>query len=46
VPTATIGRAVVEELKQRNEIVTAGRGHGDFTVDIANLASIRSLAGR
>lgn len=39
----TIGRAVVEELKPRHEIITAGRTHGDYRVDIGDLASIGAL---
>ncbi|HEV7178801.1 MAG TPA: short chain dehydrogenase [Candidatus Baltobacteraceae bacterium] len=39
----TIGSAVVDELKQRHDIVTAGRSRGDFNVDIADAASIRKL---
>ncbi len=39
----TIGNAVVEELKQRHEIVVAGRTHGEHNVDIADLQSIRDL---
>ena len=39
----TIGRAVVDELKGRHEIVTAGRSHGDYTVDLTNPESIRKL---
>jgi NAD(P)-dependent dehydrogenase (short-subunit alcohol dehydrogenase family) len=39
----TIGRAVAEELKQRHDIVTAGRSHGDHNVDLTNLESIRAL---
>lgn len=39
----TIGKAVVEELKQRHEIVTAGRSHGDYTVDLTDVGSIRNL---
>ena len=39
----TIGSAIVDELKQRHEIVTAGRSHGDHTVDIADPQSIRKL---
>lgn len=39
----TIGKAVVDELKQRHEIVTAGRSHGDHQVDLTDLRSIRSL---
>ncbi|MGC2128789.1 MAG: short chain dehydrogenase [Candidatus Aquilonibacter sp.] len=39
----TIGRAVVEELKPRHEIISAGRTHGDYRVDIGDLASIGAL---
>src|ERR1700733_14797199 len=39
----TIGSAVVDELKKRHEIVTAGRSHGDHSVDIADLQSVRNL---
>lgn len=42
----TIGKAVVEELKQRHEIVTASRSGGDQKVDLADLASIRALFDR
>lgn len=39
----TIGKAVVDELKLRHQIVSAGRKHGDHTVDITDLRSIREL---
>lgn len=39
----TIGKAVVDELKQRHEIVTASRTGGDRKVDTTDLRSIRSL---
>ena len=39
----TIGSAVVNELKGRNEIVTAGRKSGDFTVDTTDLGSVRAM---
>ena len=39
----TIGKAVVEELKPRHEIITAGRTSGDQKVDIGDPASIRAL---
>jgi NAD(P)-dependent dehydrogenase (short-subunit alcohol dehydrogenase family) len=39
----TIGKAVVEELKGRHEILRAGRTHGDYRVDIGDLASIHAL---
>jgi NAD(P)-dependent dehydrogenase (short-subunit alcohol dehydrogenase family) len=41
--SGTIGTAVVNELKQRHDIVTAGRKSGDFTVDTSDLGSIRVL---
>ena len=41
--SGTIGTAVVNELKQRNDIVTAGRKSGDYTVDTTDLTSIRAL---
>lgn len=39
----TIGSAVAAELKQRHEIVSAGRSGGDFKVDITDSASVRKL---
>jgi NAD(P)-dependent dehydrogenase (short-subunit alcohol dehydrogenase family) len=39
----TIGSAVVNELKNRNEIVTAGRKSGDVTVDTTDLGSVRAM---
>ncbi len=41
--TGTIGKAVVEALHARHEIVTAGRSHGDQRVDLTDPASIRRL---
>ena len=41
--TGTIGKAVVEELQQRHEIVAASRSHADHKVDLTDLRSIRSL---
>mgnify|MGYP000459919605 CR=1 FL=1 len=38
----TIGKAVYAELKDRHEIITAGRHSGDLTIDITDEASIRS----
>ncbi len=38
-----IGSAVVDELKQRHEIIAAGRSHGEHKVDIADLQSVRNL---
>src|SRR5581483_9274288 len=39
----TIGSAIVEEFKERHDVATAGRSHGDYHVDIADLQSIRNL---
>lgn len=39
----TLGRAVVAELSQRHEIVTAGRSSGDVTVDITDSAGIAAM---
>jgi NAD(P)-dependent dehydrogenase (short-subunit alcohol dehydrogenase family) len=41
--SGTIGNAIVDELKQRHDIVTAGRKSGDFTVDTTDLESIRAM---
>jgi NAD(P)-dependent dehydrogenase (short-subunit alcohol dehydrogenase family) len=41
--SGTIGTAVVNELKGRHDIVTAGRKSGDRTVDTTDLGSIREL---
>jgi len=40
--SGTIGRAVVAELRERHEIVAAGRDSGDVRVDITDTASIRA----
>lgn len=39
----TIGRAVVDELAGRHEIVTAGRSSGDLRVNLADPKSVRAL---
>ncbi len=39
----TLGRAVVAELSQRHEIVTAGRSSGDVRVDITDSAGIAAM---
>lgn len=39
----TIGKAVVDELRSRHEIVTAARTHGDHQVTIADIQSVREL---
>jgi NAD(P)-dependent dehydrogenase (short-subunit alcohol dehydrogenase family) len=41
--TGTIGKAVVNELKPRHEIIIAGRQHGDVQVDIEQPASIEKM---
>jgi len=41
--SGTIGHAVVTELSQRHEVVTAGRTHGDFKVDIMDNQSIDTM---
>ncbi len=40
--TGTIGRAVVAELEPRHEVIRAGRGTADVTLDITDAKSIRS----
>ena len=40
--SGTIGRAVAAELRQRHEIIAAGRTSGDLRIDITDSASIRS----
>ncbi|MBC5825968.1 MAG: short chain dehydrogenase [Candidatus Eremiobacteraeota bacterium] len=39
----TMGKAVVEELSKRHEIVSASRKSGDYRVDIKDLQSVRDL---
>jgi NAD(P)-dependent dehydrogenase (short-subunit alcohol dehydrogenase family) len=41
--SGTIGRAIVEEMQPRHEIVAAGRSHGDRQVDITDPASVQAL---
>lgn len=41
--SGTMGKAVVNELKQRHEVVTASRTSGDYRVDLTDLQSIRTL---
>jgi NAD(P)-dependent dehydrogenase (short-subunit alcohol dehydrogenase family) len=41
--TGTVGRAVRAELEKRHEIVTAGRGVADITVDITSVDSIKKM---
>jgi NAD(P)-dependent dehydrogenase (short-subunit alcohol dehydrogenase family) len=44
--SGTIGRAVVDELKLRHEVVTASRTRGEHKVDLTDLQSIRALFER
>jgi len=39
----TIGKTVVSNFKEKNEVLIAGRTNGDVTVDIANSNSIKSM---
>ncbi len=41
--TGTIGQAVVEQLKQRHEMIIAGHSHGDVKVDMTDAQSIAAL---
>lgn len=41
--TGTLGKAVVQELSPRHEVITVGRNGGDFQVDITSTDSIRKL---
>ena len=41
--SGTVGRAAVQELSRRHEIVTAGRSSGDVSVDVMNEASVRAM---
>lgn len=41
--SGTIGRAVVEELGQRHQIIAAGSRSGQYQADIADIAQVRTL---
>ena len=41
--TGTIGKAVVQELSPRHEVITAGKSRGDVQVDITSTESIKNL---
>lgn len=41
--TGTIGKAIVDELKPRHEVITAGLKSGDIQVDIGSHQSIASM---
>lgn len=38
-----IGQAASKELEKRHEIITVGRSGGDYRVDVADLAAVKSL---
>ena len=40
--SGTIGRAVVDELRPRHEIITAGRASGNIQMDMTDAGSVRS----
>jgi len=41
--TGAVGKAVVEELGKRHEVVTVGARGGQYQVDFADIASVRGL---
>jgi NAD(P)-dependent dehydrogenase (short-subunit alcohol dehydrogenase family) len=41
--TGTLGKAVIQELGAEHEIITAGKTHGDFQVDITDENSVKTL---
>ena len=41
--SGTVGRAVVQELSQRHEVIRVGRTQGDYQVDITSQESVQSL---
>ena len=41
--SGTIGRAIVAELGQRHEVITAGRSSGELQTDITDSAAIRTM---
>jgi len=42
-PSGIIGRAIVAELGQRHEVITAGRSSGELRTDITDNAAIRRM---
>ena len=42
----TIGKRVTAHFSQKNEVITAARKHGDFSVDISDSNSIKNLFGQ
>ncbi|MBY0241711.1 MAG: short chain dehydrogenase, partial [Burkholderiaceae bacterium] len=41
--TGTIGKAVVEQLGQRHEVITVGSNSGQYQADIADIGQVRAL---
>ena len=41
--SGTIGRAIVAELGQRHEVITAGRSSGELRTDITDSEAIRTM---
>lgn len=41
--SGTVGKAAVQELSRRHEIITAGRSSGDLTVDLMSEDSVRAM---
>lgn len=41
--TGAIGKAVVQELGARHEIIQVGNTHGDYQVDITDIGKVRAL---
>lgn len=41
--TGTIGKAVVEQLGQRHEVITVGSNSGQYQADIADINQVRAL---
>lgn len=44
--SGTVGRAVVEQLGQRHEIVAVGRSSGQYQADISDIAQVRAVFER
>ncbi|PKE30036.1 short chain dehydrogenase [Rahnella sp. AA] len=44
--TGTLGKAVVSALGDNHNVITAGKTHGDFQVDITDESSVKALFAR
>jgi NAD(P)-dependent dehydrogenase (short-subunit alcohol dehydrogenase family) len=44
--TGTIGKAVVEQLGQRHEVITVGSNSGQYQADMADINQVRALFGK